>query len=115
MADSKAPAPGRLELVRTFVNTLDREHGPELLSDPEALVGWLRERDLIEDGARARPSDLARAVEVREALRSRLLAHNGGEEDPAALDSVREAARRAGLEVVFTEDGSAVQPRATGV
>jgi predicted RNA-binding Zn ribbon-like protein len=34
------PAPGRLELVRAFVNTLDVEAGTDDLSSPEALAAW---------------------------------------------------------------------------
>ncbi len=36
-------APGPLELVRDFVNTLDVEDGRERLDSPAALAAWLAE------------------------------------------------------------------------
>ena len=38
-----SPAPGELEIVRRFVNTLDIESGTDELASPGALLGWLRE------------------------------------------------------------------------
>jgi predicted RNA-binding Zn ribbon-like protein len=70
-------APGELELVREFVNTLDLETETEELSSPPRLRDWLAERELISAGAKLDGSDLARAVELREALRGLLLANNG--------------------------------------
>src|SRR5919106_1097796 len=70
-------APGELELVREFVNTLDLETEAEQLSSPQRLRDWLAERELIPAGAKLDGSDLARAVELREALRGLLLANNG--------------------------------------
>jgi predicted RNA-binding Zn ribbon-like protein len=69
-------APGRLELVRAFVNTLDIEAGTDELSSPAALAAWLRSLDLTGPGeARATEDDLRRAIAMREALREVLLAH----------------------------------------
>jgi len=70
-------APGELELVREFVNTLDLETDAEELSSPQRLRDWLAERELISAGAKLDGSDLARAVGLREALRGLLLANNG--------------------------------------
>ena len=47
----RAPAPGRLALVQMLVNTVDREHGPDLLADAEGLTDWLAARGLLEPGA----------------------------------------------------------------
>jgi len=54
-----------LQLVADFVNTLDLEHGEDVLADASGLARWLRTRGLW-DG---RPSgaDLASARAVREA------------------------------------------------
>src|SRR5258707_3118171 len=41
------PAPGRLEQVRAFVNTLDVEAGNDQLSSPAPLAAWLTARGLI--------------------------------------------------------------------
>jgi predicted RNA-binding Zn ribbon-like protein len=70
-------APGELELVREFVNTLDLEDEAEQLSSPQRLRDWLAEHELIPSGAKLDGSDLARAIELREALRGLLLANNG--------------------------------------
>ena len=40
------PAPGRLDLVRRFVNTQDVEDGIEELATPAAARAWLREHGL---------------------------------------------------------------------
>ena len=58
---------------------------------------------------------MARAIELREALREILLGHHGGyEADPAALATLEAAARRARLEVRFAPDGTARPEPARG-
>src|SRR5258708_31632642 len=70
------PAPGRLEQVRAFVNTLDVEAGTDELSSPPALAAWLAARGLIGSVADAATrGDLRLAVAARGALRGVLLAH----------------------------------------
>jgi predicted RNA-binding Zn ribbon-like protein len=110
-------APGALEHVRAFVNTVDIEQGTEALSSPPALIEWLRERELLDAGASATELDLRHAVELREALRAILLAHNGGGEVPAAAArTLDETAARADLQLRFLADGTPViGPRAAGV
>ena len=108
----RAPAPGALELVQAFVNTVDREHGPDLLDDDPGLQDWLERRMLPADLA---PGDRERARAVREALRAVLLANNGEPRDPTAQDALERAARRARLEPAFPPDGATLVPRADGV
>lgn len=112
-------APGQLEVVRSFVNSLDVEDRREELGTPDALVAWLAERELVDAdaGAGASAADLRRAVELREALREVLLGHHGDHEvDPAAVETIEAAARRARLEVTFVPDFSArVAPAKGGV
>ena len=107
----RPPADGDLRLVQDFVNTLDREHGNDLLDGTDGLAAWLEHRGLDADGLR--PRDVARAVEVREALRALLLANNGGPAAPEAHAVLEDAARRAGLAPVFGE--AALVPAAGGV
>lgn len=97
-------APGRLELVRAFENTLDIEAGTDELSSPAALAAWLAghglagrpagpatgqpaetasEQQAGQGAAPASRSDLRRAVALREALREILQAHVG-QNRPAA-------------------------------
>jgi len=107
----RPPADGDLRLVQDFVNTLDREHGHDLLDGTEGLAAWLDHRGLDAEGLR--PADVARAVEVREALRALLLANNGGPDAPEAHAVLEAAARRAGLAPVFGE--AALVPAAGGL
>ncbi|MBA3300598.1 MAG: CGNR zinc finger domain-containing protein [Thermoleophilaceae bacterium] len=90
MAHEHQIAPGRLELVREFVNSIDIEHGPEELTDPGALGAWLRQRELLLSGTKLNAADLTRAIEVREALRAVLLSHNGQPLEPATVKTLNE-------------------------
>ena len=108
----RAPAPGSLALVQAFVNTVDREHGPDLLDDPAGLEDWLQ-RHLMP--AHVGTGDLERARDVREALRSLLLANNGEPYVPGAQEVLERAGRRARLEAAFPPDGAALVPGAEGV
>jgi predicted RNA-binding Zn ribbon-like protein len=114
--DTSASAPGELELVRAFVNTLDVESGEDALSTPVALASWLRRFGLLEFGARSTQADLARAVAVREALRALLVANNGDRLEPDAVALLDAAAQTAALSVRFGADGRVVlEPGADGV
>jgi predicted RNA-binding Zn ribbon-like protein len=94
---SKRPAPGDLELVRGFVNTIDVEAGTEKLDAPASLRDWLVANDLISPKVTASSGDLRKALDLRRALRS-LLTHNDGEPlEPSAIEAVNNAAARAKL------------------
>jgi predicted RNA-binding Zn ribbon-like protein len=112
------PAPGALEVVRSFVNTYDVDEGIETLAGPAALVAWLGEHDLL-GGERPRPAsdaDVRRAIELREALRAQLRAHHGDPLDPQAASVLDAAARRARLTLRFTgNERTALEPAAGGV
>ena len=99
-------APGQLELVRSFVNTVDLEERTDELSSPASLSAWLAERDLLPEGVRVGPAALARAIEVREALRSLLLANNGAPLDEGAVQTLNGAMSDAALSVRFEPDGT---------
>jgi len=104
----RQPAPGDLEVIRAFVNTLDVEDSADQLDTPEALVAWLAERDLVEPGTKATRADLKRARELREAFREVLLGHHGGYEvDPAAPATLQATSERSRVEVRFGPDGIA--------
>ena len=108
-------APGLLALVQAFVNTREAERDWEALSDPESLRSWLRARGLLTNGGTIEDHDVARARDVREALRALLAANNrtaevGGE----AIRTLNRAAGRAGLTVRFGKDGRAALSTATG-
>ena len=108
-------APGDLELIRSFVNTLDVEDDVDEVATPEALTAWLRDRDLLAPGERATRGDVERAAALREALREVLLGHHGDHDvEPGALETLDEAGRRARLELRFTADGVARPEPARG-
>ena len=115
MARKQQNAPGDLEAVRAFVNTVDLEDGAEELSDPPALVRWLADHGLIEPGTEATEADVRNAIAVREALRRQLLANNGADVDAASVDTLRAAARRARIGLDFRADGTHLEPQAGGV
>jgi predicted RNA-binding Zn ribbon-like protein len=73
----RAPAPGVLSLIQDFVNSRNLEAGTDRLVDAGALQQWLLERGLIAKADRVSDADLRDALELREALRAVLLAHNG--------------------------------------
>jgi predicted RNA-binding Zn ribbon-like protein len=111
-------APGELEQVREFVNTVDIEEGTEELASPAALATWLVDHGLTgSPEIRAQASDLENAIRLREALRSILLAHVGSEPVSAhaavELDAV---ACRSRLRLRFDREGDAeLEPEARGV
>ena len=102
---SSQAAPGKLELARQFVNTLDVELGADDLDSPEALRLWLGERDLLPQGAKVGRGALRRAIELREALRHLLLANNGAALEPNSIEALNEAISDATLSVSFDVDG----------
>ncbi len=112
----RAPAPGPLALVQAFVNTVDLEDGSEEFADAASLLSWLDRRGLIGSDAQADEDDLSRAIEVREAIRSLLVANADGQIDPEALGVLNRAAEAAELRVVFEDNRNAsLQPKAEGV
>ena len=109
-------APGDLELVRAFVNTLDIEDGVDELADPAALERWLRAHDLLRGGPRAGDAELVAARRLREAIRTLLLGNNGVSVRKEAARGLTATAARAGLSPVFDLDGNArLEPAASGV
>src|SRR6187402_3367622 len=85
----RAPAP--LETVRAFVNTLDVEDSVDSLATPADLTDWLLRTALVGPELRATDADLARALTLREALRSALAANHDDSPLPAgAVATLRE-------------------------
>jgi predicted RNA-binding Zn ribbon-like protein len=70
-------APGELELVRDFVNTLDVLPGTDEIGDPASLASWLVEQRLVPTRPTLTEEDLGHARTLREALRVLLLANAG--------------------------------------
>jgi predicted RNA-binding Zn ribbon-like protein len=108
-------APGKLELVRLFVNTADLEDGTDALAAPPALARWLEEHGLAR-GAAATESDVAAARELREAIRGLLLENNGARAREESAATLSRTAERARLALRFEAAGGArLEPAAPGV
>jgi predicted RNA-binding Zn ribbon-like protein len=111
---SPKPAPGDLDHIRKFVNTIDLESMEEDIGDPAALAAWLTERGLLAESERLTDRDVRRAHDVREAIRKLLLANNGEPLDAQAVETLNTAAAAAELTVRFGAEGggtlAAVRP-----
>jgi predicted RNA-binding Zn ribbon-like protein len=115
MVMSTQAAPGELERVRDFVNTLDVESGAEALSTPEALGAWLQDQGFA-PGRSATRADLVSARRLREAIRALLLENNGLSVRKEAALTLNRAAARADLGLRFDSGGEVrLEPTARGV
>jgi predicted RNA-binding Zn ribbon-like protein len=100
------PAPGELEVLRNFVNTYDLMEKTDAIDTPESLRDWLAARGLIARTERLDQDEVRQARSVREAIRSLLLANNGFDVDPRALETLNNAARGAEVVVGFGDAGT---------
>jgi predicted RNA-binding Zn ribbon-like protein len=117
-------APGDLEIVQRFVNTLDIESGTDELDSPAGLGHWLAGSGLMAPAgpgdAPVSPAFLETAVALREALRGVLSAHvpvpgapDGAPAAPAAAE-LRKAAGTLRIRIEVGDDGR-VAPVPAGV
>ena len=102
----RTSAPNQLDLVIDFVNTFDADLGGEQLGDPAALAAWLSVHGLAAPDCAVGPEDLEAAIRLREALRTVMLAHNGGPDDASSARELEAVARRGQLGVHFPATGS---------
>lgn len=99
--------PNELDLAIDFVNTLDVETDSDALATVGGLTDWFTERELLSPrAARPKEADRRQAVELREALRSLMLANNGGPREERAGETLELAARRGDLGVHFAPEGA---------
>ncbi len=97
-----SPAPGDLELVRSWLSLHDHDADSGATLEPEdaALRWWLADEDLV-PAADADDADLAWALRIRSALVSSVRENMGEPQDTAAIDVLNEAADEAGLQICF--------------
>ncbi|MGH3010711.1 MAG: CGNR zinc finger domain-containing protein [Gaiellaceae bacterium] len=108
-------APGDLEIVRAFVNTLELDGGADELATPAALQAWLERHGLAREAA-ASSADLHAACKLREAIRGLLLENNGMHVRKEAAVTLSRAADRARLALRFDPAGNVrLEPAAAGV
>lgn len=98
-------APGRLELVRQFINTRDFWKQIDWIDTPERLAAWLIDLRLVVKCPALTTKDVARVQAFREALRAMLLAHSGRPESPEAAATFNRTARSLSLRARATATG----------
>lgn len=108
---SLSSAPGELDLVLRFVNTLDNESGVDTLSSPASATDWLRD-----EGWRIRVgrSQLSELVDIREALRD-IAGTRGAGTDPEAIASLDAIAQRYPLVVRLSSADTLVPSTSAGI
>lgn len=118
-APSRASDGGRppeVALVAAFVDTVDVGAHQEHLPDPAALGAWCAERGLLPADAAVGRRDLARAIELRTALRELLRINAGTPVSPEAV--VAANAALAQIPLVIAVDAACdpvLRPAGTGV
>ena len=101
---TKSSAPGPLETVRRFVNTLDIEAGTDALDSAADVRAWLAGAGLLTDG-RVTAGDVGRVHDLREALRAAAAANHDRTPLPgAAVAVLNDAAGRSDLALTITPD-----------
>jgi predicted RNA-binding Zn ribbon-like protein len=106
-------APGELEVVRRFINTLDIESGIDGFATTEGARAWLESWGLIGELDRLAEVDRAEIVALREGLRAVAEANHGGRSASAeALLSLDRAA--AHVRYRFGPDGPQPEPSGRG-
>jgi predicted RNA-binding Zn ribbon-like protein len=111
-------APGRLELLQRFLNTWNHELPSDWdrLGTPSKTRDWLRAKDLISASTRVTARDAARLRELREALRSLVVANDANSPTPEAVAALRRTARSADLKVEIGDSGrTRLKPTRRGV
>jgi predicted RNA-binding Zn ribbon-like protein len=108
----RAPAPGGLALVQSFMNTffdLGPDRGADLLATPEGAGAWLARTGLVLQLAELpTPDELRRAARLREALRT-LAGRTSADTTQDRLDALVDGAL---VEVRLTGDGPRFVPAA---
>jgi predicted RNA-binding Zn ribbon-like protein len=113
--DTTPPAPGDLELVRSFLSLHDHEPGVvnDLRPHPATIRAWLERTGLLEPEASTDESDLRWAGDVRDALRAMVEENQGTPRDPDAVAFIDRATADVGLVPRFGVEG--LVPSAAGV
>lgn len=108
---SDPTAPGALESVRLFVNTLDIEAGTDQLADLDSWSAWAgdgQERHISDE-------DLQRLRRLREAIRTALLGnHNRQPLSEETTSELQEALDWSGARPVLLVDGLGLAPGGQG-
>ena len=103
--EDSSPAPGALELVRSFLSLHDHSasDGATLQPGLTALTWWLRTQNLIPVGIDVSQEDFAWALSVRDALVDKVRENMGAKTDADADMRLNEAAADTGLRPRFDD------------
>ena len=106
-------APGELELVRRFCNSINRENGAERFRTSAALDRWLTSEGC--PPVHASRAALQRVIALRESLHRLVVANATGIDDPAAWDALAAAAGDVTFRVTRDRDAVELQPTGAAV
>ena len=109
-------APGRLELLQRFINSYNHDFPREWdrIGTPERAQAWLRRKGLVAPGDSISDADVARLLELREAIRALAIANQGGRPQAAAADTIRRVSGTARLGVAIDDAGRTALEAARG-
>ena len=99
-------APGRLEVVRQFINTIDFENSTDELETTRGARRWLGTRGLLRRGAQVSERERMRLIELREALRALAGAHTNPPLPRSALTRLNRLASTASIRPMFHDGGN---------
>lgn len=105
-------APGRLDLLRRFVNTLELPDGADRLATPESASEWCRNEGLP---SVANQYDCDRLRAFREALRDTLFANNGELDTKQAWSELEPFTRETSVAIAIEGDAPVLRPVGSGV
>lgn len=100
-------APGDLEVLRSFVNTLDPDTQTDQLDTSEKLHDWLVVRGLLGVDSPIDEQAHRQTLEFREALRALALANGATDLDPTAITTLNQLATGVSLSVRIDAGGRA--------
>jgi predicted RNA-binding Zn ribbon-like protein len=106
-------APGALELVRRFCNSVNRENGAERFGTPAALDDWLASEG--HDSVHASRAGLRRVIALRESLYRLVVANAAGTDDPDAWDALVAASAEVPFHLARAPDAVELQPAGSAV
>ena len=116
--DRTAPAPGELELLRSFLSLHDHAEGTTRSLPPsrDSTRDWFSDHGLVAPESRLPDADVDRALEVMEALRAKVPVQTGAIPGLAASRTIDAAAERAGLRLRFAaEEPARIEATAPGM
>ncbi|TMB91279.1 MAG: hypothetical protein E6J45_06675 [Chloroflexi bacterium] len=113
-AKPRTPAPGRLGLLQEFVNTVDLPDGDDALATAAAATRWLTDHRTVLTHPLTE-KERKRLVDIREDLRTVLMAHAGAHVGSDVTASLTRQLNGAALRPVISERGASLVGASTGV